>query len=938
MKSDLTCPVEITKVTVNREIQETEDTKEREQVVCLIEFFNLSEKAIDSLQMNIICFDQEGTRLGGRLVRAGASGVPREHFSGTFMPEHVNGAVRVNAAVEKVWFKDGVIWRREDRNVREYTPNNLNEGRELDRLRAVAGPDAAGYAREDDIVWMCVCGRANRTSDDVCIRCERKKEQVLSDYSFAAIDATAGEKERELQKKTQDSLRRSSETTVKEQSAIRKKSKSRRRAMKTVVILLALVAVILAALRWGLPYGAGLYGQKLFDEGNYTEAKEIFAFIEQYWAGEYDAAAHMRESETKIIEGFIRQGDDESLAVAADRAKAFDGVNAAALYEEAMLARAQLAIDDGDTDKAEELLVSMPESENAVTMLRELILSLAKKAEDAVDYPEAIARYQSLGDYADAQDKVKACTYDYGRQLMREGQYQLAHEQLLLVADRGDAISLIRQCRYAIACDAQENGDYIAAANLFETLGVYEEAETRAKLCRYTAGMNALGVGELTIAAQQLRLAGDHEDAKERFADAALTLGNAALTENNYIEAISWLEQLPREGEAGDALSRATYAYARQLEEAGQLEAAALEYGSLAGYEDSDERVDAIEYELALTEMENSPETAMLRFEGLGDYKDARDMALACRYRTAIGYFETGEYENALAEFEALGSYEDAKNQVRRSRYAMAGVKMDEGQFEEAAALFKACGAYLDAEDRVMRAQYARAEQLEDRGENEKAAAAFRSLGSYEDAKLRVTANEDAWLLASFNSARMDTELGDWAGVIRTLEPYWQADLPERFKAIAGMYETACFERAQVLIEMGKPLDALELLEEIEVINKNAKKKLDAYVYRIIGRWKDARGVEYIFRRDGSCSIAGEELYFGGSGYGISIGTEPYPTKDAYSVVSLRNKTLTIKKLDTKSTVRLSYVGEPTEKGEGMQAETAASDLNEAPESPEKEE
>ena len=53
MKSDLTCPVEITKVTVSRE---KEDTKEHEQIVCLIEFFNLSEKVIDSLQMNIICF------------------------------------------------------------------------------------------------------------------------------------------------------------------------------------------------------------------------------------------------------------------------------------------------------------------------------------------------------------------------------------------------------------------------------------------------------------------------------------------------------------------------------------------------------------------------------------------------------------------------------------------------------------------------------------------------------------------------------------------------------------------------------------------------------------------------------------------------------------------------------------------------------------------
>ena len=920
MKSDLTCPVEITKVTVNRE---TEDTKEREQVVCSIEFFNLSEKEIDSLQMNIICFDADNTRLGGRLVRAGANGEPRGHFSGTFMPEHVDGAVRVEAAVEKVWFKDGVIWRREDRNVREYTPNNLPQGRELDRLRAVAGADAAGYAREDDIVWMCVCGRANRTSDDSCRRCERKKEQVLADYSFAAVAATAGEKERELEKKTKDSLRRSSETTVKEQNEIRQKSRSRKRRMKVIIVLLTFAAIVLAVLRWGLPYGASVYGQKLFDEGRYTEAKDAFAFIKAYWPGEYDAAAREVQAQVSIIEGFIRQGDDASLEAAAEAARTLEGETAAQLYEEAMLARAQLAIDEGDTDKAEKLLGEMPESEAAVTMLRELVYSIAKAAQDNVDYVTAIECYQSLGDYSDAAEQVRECIFDYGRQLMREGQYQLAHEQFLLVADRSDAISLIRQCRYAIAQDAQENGDFFAAADMYETLGVYEEAEPMAKLCRYTAGMRALGNGDLELAAQQLRLAGDHEDAQERFADAVLTLGNAALEKGEYAEAMAWLEQLPREGEAGDALNRATYAYARQLEEAGQLEAAALEYGSLAGYEDSDERVDAIEYELALAEMETSPATAMLRFEGLGSYKDAKGLAKACRYQAAINAFADGKYEEALAEFEALGDYQDAKNQVRRSRYAMAGVKMDEGAYEEAAALFEACGAYLDAEDCVMRAKYARAAELEERGENESAAAAFRSLGSYEDAKLRVTKKEDAWLLADFNSARRDTELGDYASVIRTLKPYWQTKLPERFASIAEMYESACLERAQVLIEMGKPLDALELLEEIEAVNKSAKKKLDAYVYRIIGRWKDARGVEYIFRRDGSCSIAGEELYFGGSGYGISVGAQPYPTKDAYSVVSLRNKTLTIKNLATKSTVRLSYVGEPTAKGESVQEAAA---------------
>ncbi len=907
MKSDLTCPVEITKVTVSRE---QEDTQEREQIVCLIEFFNLSEKVIDSLQMNIICFDGEGTRLGGRLVRSAATGEGRAHFSGVFMPEHVDGAVRVEASVEKVWFKDGVLWRREERNVREYTPNQLPQGRELDRLKAVAGQDAAGYAREDDIVWMCVCGRANRTSDDKCLRCERGREEVLEKYSFAAIDATMGQKERERQKSTQETLRRSSEETVKEQTAMRKKSKKKRRVMKTIVLLLLLLAVLLAAARWGVPYGASWYANTLKEQGELMKAKEIYAFVAEYWPDEFGAAANAQACEDQMIERFIKANTDVALDEAMERARAHTGSNAPALYERALLARAQLAIDAGDTALAEELLASLPESEAAKEMLQALIYDIAAAARDKVDYVTAIARFASLGDYSDAAQQVKECTYDYGRQLMREGKYQLAHEQLLLVADRGDAITLIRQCRYAIALDAQENGDYFAAADLYESLGVYEESETRAKQCRYIAGMRALENGDLALAAQQLRQAEDHEDAYARFTDAAMTLGHAALNEGNYVEAIAWLEQLPREGEAGDALNKATYAYARQLEDAGQTDAAAMEYASLGDYEDSQERVNAIEYSAAVAEMERSPESALLRFEGLGDYKDAGKLALKCRYLMARKLYTQGEYEQALAEFERLGDYEDAASQMRRTRYTMAGEKMDAGEYEEAAALFEACGAYLDAEERAMKAQYARAQAYEAAGEYKLAAGAFAALGSYEDAKLRVIACEDAWLKTAFTGARMDMELGDYASVIHALAPYWQEELPERYQEIADMYEEACMQRAQALIDMRRPLDALELLEQIQSINKTAKKKLDAYVYRIIGRWKDARGVEYIFRRDGSCTIAGEEGYFGGSGYDLAVGTEKYPTKAAYSVVSLRNKTLTLKKLDTKSTIRLSYVGD----------------------------
>ena len=141
MKCDLTCPIEVVCVQIS---VETRDNG-AEQVVCAIDFHSLeSEKTVDSVQMNIVCYSADEMRLGGRLVRARAREMNGTEFMGTFRPEHVNGTARVDASVEKVWFTDGVVWRREERNVREYQTNQLPEGRELDRLRSVAGEDAAG--------------------------------------------------------------------------------------------------------------------------------------------------------------------------------------------------------------------------------------------------------------------------------------------------------------------------------------------------------------------------------------------------------------------------------------------------------------------------------------------------------------------------------------------------------------------------------------------------------------------------------------------------------------------------------------------------------------------------------------------------------------------------------------------------------------------------
>ena len=909
MKSDLTCPVEVVRVTIQRE---TEDTNENGQILCLIDFFNLSDKVIDSIQMNIICFDAQDQRVGGRLVRAGAHGEPRENFSGAFAPEHVENVVRVEASVEKVWYLDGVIWRREERNVREYIPNALPPGRELDRLRSVAGPDAVGYAREDDKVWLCVCGRANRTSDDACLRCGRDRAHTVKAYSFAAIDSTLGRKERMLEEQTRETLRRSSEQTVQQMKAVQKKQKKQKKRLCTVILLLALAALLLAAARWGVPYAMSLFAKDKLDRGLAADAKELYAVIDQYWPGEFDAKAGMDAAEQKIIDGLMNVGTDAAYEQAAQRAEMIGDTERA---QKAVVARARLAIANGDTDAAEALLTPLADNEDAQSTLHRLIYDIAKAAKERLDYPTAIERFDSLGDYEDAAAQKTDCMDLYGRQLMREGQYQTACDQFMQITDTADAIALIRQCRYALGLEKQQAGDYEEAAALFESLGVYEDAQTRGQICRYTAGTNALSAGELEKAAEQLLAAGDYQDAAQKFADVATTLGNAALEAGDNQTAIGWLEQLPESEETQSALNRAVYAYAEQLAADGQKEAAAIEFYSLGSYQDAMERGNALEYELAMSEKAQDMHSALDRFEALGDYGDAAAQAETCRYDIAKAMMDTGELQDALDAFEALDGVQDAPEQAQRCRYLLAGQAMSAGEYDEAIALYEACGAYLDAEDGAMQARYAKAAALFDAQEYEAAAKAFAELGSYEDAKQRVTASEDAWLSADYNSAKMDTELGNYAAVIDELEPYAESDLPARYADLRDLYESACLLRAQELTALGRPLDALPILRRIPD-NKTAKKRLEAYVYQIIGRWKDTRGTEYIFREDGSCRIAEEEGYFGGSGYEITVGSEPYPTTGAYSVVSVRGSTVTLRGLQSGKTIRLSYLGEATAKEE----------------------
>ena len=906
MKSDLTCPVEIIGVEIHRENESEGNTG---RIVCLIDFLNLAEREVSSIQMNIICFDQEDHRLGGRLVRATVHGEAKAAFTGAFAPEHVDGAARVESSVEKVWYSDGVLWRREEKNVREYEPNLLPEGRELDRLRAYAGPDARGYAREDDSVWLCVCGRANRTSEDLCMRCGRERGFVMRQYSFEAIDQTLGDKERSLQQKTLDNVRRSSEESAWDADMKQKRRIRRRKRTIRTIVLLALAAAALAAWRWGIPAALCFMGDKKLAEGKAGDAKALYERVSSGWPGLYDAQAKAQAAELQVIDGLIEEGTEQALQLAAERAgEAGD----AARQKTAKLRQAALLEKNGDAAGAEKILRSMAGDREAEEALCRLVYSAAQAAQEKLDYPLAIEKFASLGAYEDAEARRTECVYLYGRQLLREGKYEEACVQLEGIAGYQDTVSLLRSARYGLAAAYETAGRMQDAAQLFESLGIYEDAQSHAKACRYAAGQAALKEGDAVTAAEQFSLAEDHEDARALFAETAANLADEAIAAEDWQEAIGWLTQLPRDAETTDKLNLAVYAWAEKLLSEDRTEEAAVEFASLGDYSDAREKANELEYTLATGEMEQSPEEAMARFEALGAYKDAAAMAKECRKAWAEQLYAERDYENALSVYLSLEGDPQAAEQARRCRYAMAEESFKAGDFEKAASLYVLCGTYLDAEEGVLRARYAMAVQMEESGDYQKAAEAFGRLGAYSDAKLAVTRCEDEWLRERWTEAQLDTDLGNYRGVIGALEDVWQEKLPQRYADIPKLYEDACLGLAQELIGLGRPLEALPYLEKIPE-NRTAKKRLNDYVYRIIGRWKETRGTEFNFQRDGTCSIAGTERFFGGSGYEVYIGDEPWPRSAAYSVVSLRGTTLTLKDKATGKNLRLTYLGEPLE-------------------------
>ena len=120
----------------------------------------------------------------------------------------------------------------------------------------------------------------------------------------------------------------------------------------------------------------------------------------------------------------------------------------------------------------------------------------------------------------------------------------------------------------------------------------------------------------------------------------------------------------------------------------------------------------------------------------------------AVNYSKAEKLLAAGDYDGAITAFAALGDYKDAAERIpqtedakieaqKAQNYADAELLLASGDYDGAAEVFEALGGYKDAAECASKCWYTEAESLQTQGKSAEAAIVFGKLAGYKDAHER---------------------------------------------------------------------------------------------------------------------------------------------------------------------------------------------------------
>ncbi len=652
MKIDLSCPVEVWEASC--------PSPERE--ACGLKLFNLTDKTVNSVEINAFTRDKNNRELQHIIHRCySLHGHPHAAFEAAIAMEYDPMAVGTEAAVTKVWFDDNTVWRKTRDPLAEYTPNELGPCKDLDMLHYVAGPNAVGFPEEQEQVWLCICGRPNSLQSGICARCGQPKERIFETYNRENIRNQFDRKEHQLDLRSRAVREDNARLQMEREAEYNKKTAREtgdRRLLRGLVLAVAVALFLYFAGIPALRYCSALYGM---EHGQAEEAEQVLTELRGFPGAE----EQLNRCRTLRARQALGSGETGKLAEAAEIFRQDGSDEALGLARDADYERAALLMDQNDPAGARELFRALGTYKDSADLSIECTYRIACGLFESGFYGMALDEFNTLGDYQDSAEKRNQCVYLPAAGLMENNEYDAAIAEFSRIPEYGDSQEQIRICQWMKGASL-EASDPAAAAEAYAEAGSYQDGKGKARAIWYALASEAEAAGDLAGAAELYYRAVPLNDSLNRAYTCVYTMAEQKLAAGEYEEARALYATLPDNyRETGDRKSETWYRPAVEAQKNKDWKTAVELYTKIPDYSDSAARLEKCRYELAGSlRNEGKSEEAIGLYELLGEYSDSAKQLNNCRYDLAVQALQEGDYAKATELFTILGNYKDSS--VRR--------------------------------------------------------------------------------------------------------------------------------------------------------------------------------------------------------------------------------------------------------------------------------
>lgn len=623
MLIDLTCPAEVFRV----------DLPAADSPVCTVMLYNLDDRTIASCEATVRMLDSEGTEKQRTVHRSRAlHGRPGTVFPMTVPCEKPESAVSAEVTVDKVWFEDNDVWRREPGKETEYVSNRLPVSRELSDLQYVAGDSAVGFPSQQEHLWICVCGRPNSNRNSYCVRCRRKKDLIFEKYNREAVTSLVHRKERQMDLQTRSVREDTARLQRDREEAYNRRRQVSRRRRTVLTALLCAFAICGIAVFALIPGLRLLSGRISLQNGRLSEAESTLSSL-----GSFPGAAPLlTECRFRIAERDAGEAaDPEKLeAASAFLRSAQDREGAAALADRADFTRAGLLLGQGNAEQARALLETLPDDYPERTeQIKACDYALAESLQSQRRYDEARSAFLALGDWSDAKDRADSCLYASSMEMIENGEYDHAIACLHRISGYTDSADQILRAQYLKGLMLENAGDTDGACEAFRAAGSYEDAQLHAEALVYSRAAEAEARQDWSTASELYGSITSYEDAAVKYKNCVLTLARKAYSDKEYLRTDELLLALPPDDPDVTALRNdAVYQEVRVMLKKKEYGFAVNLLARIPGYRDADELMKSTRYSLARTLLDaGDAKGAEEQFLLLGDYKDSERLLTKAR-------------------------------------------------------------------------------------------------------------------------------------------------------------------------------------------------------------------------------------------------------------------------------------------------------------------